>query len=119
MTHTEVMFNGYGRDIQPEHFPIVSRFLKGEMNVIDGEYSLNNFIAKGLAEKRRDQFIKSNFYMPSLTIPITSGMISSGDAAYIHGSIGFALMDSTTFTKNGNIYKVNAEVGALDDNWNL
>ena len=52
-------------------------------------------------------------------IPTTSGTINAAYAAYIYGSVGYALKHNTRYEKRGNTYVVQGEMGVIDDNWDF
>lgn len=57
--------------------------------------------------------------MAGVAYGITAGGISAGDAAYIHGTVCFALTRNTMFVVTSSERRVEAEIGAGDDNWDL
>lgn len=120
MSQSEVMTNGYGKLIRPEHFPIIKKLTKSPISLnVSGKYSFNDLVLKKMA-KKSDRFIYSNLYLGSNNTPVVSGAgVSSGDAAYIHGSVGFALMSNTYFMFRDGSLLISAEIGALDDNWDF
>jgi hypothetical protein len=61
----------------------------------------------------RHRWIFARFYGGAIDLPTSSWF----EDAYVHGSVGFSLMDSTRFIVTTSNKQVNAEVGALDDNW--
>jgi hypothetical protein len=113
MPQTEVMIKGYGRSVQPTDFAVVKNFLSGQMKIGDGTYRFQSLVNAGLASAK-DRYMKANLYGRG-----DSGEIDSAEAAYIHGSVGFALMSGTSFVVLGKQRTVNAEIGALDDNWDF
>ena len=74
-------------------------------------------VDKGLCSKS-DRWINTDLYGLG-SYGITSGSISAADAAYIHGSVSFALMKSTLFSRRGELRNVIAEIGAGNDNWDF
>lgn len=118
MTQVEVMTNGYGRNIKAESFPIVDRFLNGNLARLPcGIFDFDGLVRTGFAA-RGDRWIRSNLYGWG-GYGIDSGSIDSGDAAFIHGTVSFALMRGTRFTYGGGLRRVEAEIGAGDDNWDF
>lgn len=139
MPQQAVMCEGYGRNITADCFPIVHRFLYGPPFTLNPRtYSFADLVRDGHATNG-DRVIKTNLYGGGLEVPvvfalgswprwpvvwlggygITPGNISSGDAAYIHGTVAFALMASTRFTYSRGKRSVVAEIGARDDNWDF
>ena len=118
MPQREVMNKGYGRLIEPIHFPVIKSFLRGDYKLPNGRYTFDDIVIQRYAQ-RGSKMIFTNLYGTG-SYPVASGVaISSGDAAYIHGSVGFSLMRSTQFDVSDDTYRVIAVVGALDDNWNF
>lgn len=117
MPQIEVMTNGYGRNITAESFPIVQRFLSEGLTFPVGHYRFDDLVRLGFA-KKSDKRIQSNLYGWG-SYGITAGKINAGDAAYIHGTVSFALMSGTKFIYETNIRRVEAEIGAGDDNWDF
>ena len=115
ISHHTMMDDGHGKNIGPTHFPIINQFLKGDIIVPDGTYS---FIALQHLQKvqKADRTISNNLYHFR---NITSGIITYRDAAYIYGSVGYALKHNTRYEKRGNTYVVQGEMGVLDDNWDF
>lgn len=122
MSQQEVMTNGYGRDITIRHFPLAVRFLAGELPVPAGRHTLASLIRHGYLIDKARRIRSAGLYGLGLgPNALTSGGIPRADAAYIHGTVGFALMkDETTFlTVPGVGRVVDAEIGAGDDNWDF
>ncbi len=117
MPHQAVMCDGHGKNIRPTDFPIVNEFLNGEIDIQDGSYSFARLKKLGKTLRFR-RTIHGNLYAMS-SIPTIPGAISAGDAAYIYGSVGYALMGSTRYEKKGNFYAVKGEIGVLHDNWDF
>ena len=144
MPQSEVMNNGYGRNITTLDFPIVNHFLDNGVLMGDtrfmpqvvervadsalaamgaiptvpvGTYNLGNLIDRNNV-RNSDRFINTNLYGWG-SYGITAGDISSGDAAYIHGTVSFALKRSTSFVVTATERRVEAEIGAGDDNWDF
>jgi hypothetical protein len=113
MPQNEVMLRGYGRSIEPQDFPLIERFLAGGIQLKDGTYRFQDLVNAGLAVSK-DRYIKTNLYGRG-----DSGAIDSTEAAYVHGSVGFALMSGTSFVVLGKQRTASAEIGALDDNWDF
>ncbi|MEQ9406722.1 MAG: hypothetical protein RIK87_03310 [Fuerstiella sp.] len=140
MPQTEVMTAGYGRNLTPTNFPLVESFLRtGDADtdgaltgawenltralgassdaLPPGRHLLGNLIDRGIVPNG-SRFIRSNLYGWG-SYGVTSGSIAAGDAAYIHGTISFALMRSTVFVVDPRFRRVEAEMGAGDDNWDF
>lgn len=144
MPQDEVMDNGYGKNITTLDFPIVNHFLDNGVLLGDtayvpqfmeraadavnvaigrssalgvGQYTLGRLIDEGHVPNR-DRFIRTNLYGWG-SYGISSGDIAAGDAAYIHGTVSFALMRNTIFYVEANMRRVEAEIGAGDDNWDF
>ena len=140
MPQTEVMNAGYGRNVTATDFPLVNSFLRTGDADTDGAVrgaAENAFRALGgssdalpvgrhllgtLIDTRvvsnADRFIRSNLYGWG-SYGVSSGSVTAGDAAYIHGTISFALMRSTVFVVDPTFRRVEAEIGAGDDNWDF
>lgn len=144
MSQTEVMNNGYGRNITALDFPLVNHFLDNGVMMGDTAY-MPQFIERGAdavlsavgaisrlpigrhrlgnlinanATRNRDRFINTQLYGFG-SYGITAGSITRADAAYIHGTVGFALMLDTVFEVTSSSRRVEAEIGAGDDNWDF
>lgn len=144
MPQSEVMFNGYGKNITTLDFPIVNHFLDNGLITGDsryiphevervtdavltavglldklprGEHRLGDLISKGVA-RNRDRFIRTNLYGWG-SYGISAGDIDSADAAFIHGTVSFALKRDTLFCVEPKARRVKAEIGAGDDNWDF
>lgn len=144
MPQSEVMSVGYGRNITPLDFPLVNHFLDNGVMMGDtrympqivergadailaavgalrrlprGSHQLGNLIDRGAA-RDRDRFISTNLYGWG-SYGIAAGAISSADAAYIHGTVSFALKRNTLFIVAPTERRVEAEIGAGDDNWDF
>jgi hypothetical protein len=74
-------------------------------------------IARGAA-KNKDRFISTSLYGWG-SYGIDAGDISAGDAAYIHGTVSFALTRNSVFVVTAIERRVEAEIGAGDDNWDF
>ncbi|MCC6509522.1 MAG: hypothetical protein IT423_10465 [Pirellulaceae bacterium] len=144
MSQSEVMNSGYGRNITALDFPLVNHFLDNGVMIGDsaympqivergadavlsavgaiprlptGRHKLGDLIARN-AVRNRDRFIDSNLYGWG-SYGITAGAITAGDAAYIHGTVSFALTRNTFFVVTSSERLVEAEIGAGDDNWDF
>ena len=137
MPQSQVMNQGYGREITTLDFPLVNHFLDNGVMMGDspyipqivergadailaavgaiptlptGRHELGSLIDRGAA-RNRDRFINSNLYGWG-SYGITAGDIDAGDAAYIHGTVSFALKRNTVFVVSSNERRVEAEIGA-------
>nr|WP_143548004.1 hypothetical protein [Rhodopirellula sp. SM50] len=144
MTQAAVMNSGYGENITALDFPLVNHFLDNGVMMGDtrympqvvergadailsaigaidrlpsGRHQLGHLIARGTV-RNRDRFISTNLYGWG-DYGITPGSISAGDAAYIHGTVSFALKRNTVFVVTSAERRVEAEIGAGDDNWDF
>ena len=144
MSQAEVMNRGYGRNITALDFPLVNHFLDNGVMMGDTSY-MPQFVERGAdailsavgviprsppgrhrlgslisrrAARNQDRFINTNLY-GSGSYGITAGGISAGDAAYIHGTVSFALKRNTVFVVTSTARRVEAEIGAGDDNWDF
>ena len=117
MTQLEVMTNGYGRDVKVESFPIVNRFLSEKLPLGHGNYDFDQLVRAGFA-KKSERWIKSNLYGWG-GYGVQAGSIDSADAAYIHGTISLALLKATRFISSPGLRRIDAEMGAGDDNWDF
>ena len=144
MSQSQVMNQGYGRNITALDFPLVNRFLNNGVMTEDTEYmpqfvqhevevtlstigvlprlpagshKLGDLVTRG-AIRNRDRFINTNLYGWG-SYGISAGNIAAGDAAYIHGTVSFALTRNTVFVVGTNERRVDAEIGAGDDNWDF
>lgn len=133
MPQDQVMNHGYGKNITTLDFPLVNHFLdygvptddedvakKGvgtsaELGV--GSYSLELLI-KNKTMRNGARFIRTNLYGWG-SYGISAGEISAGDAAYIHGTVSFALMKNSLLVVTANERRVEGEIGAGDDNWDF
>ncbi|MCT4553324.1 MAG: hypothetical protein N4A53_01415 [Pelagimonas sp.] len=130
ISQESVMNNGYGRGVSARGFPVVNNLLgsevrtSGDTALSDGSYSFDDLESLGIVSAS-DRTIRGHLYADDVTIrgvqPVNdSGNIPAYDAAYVHGTIGFALMGDTTFeVENSRIVGVNARIGALDDNFDF
>src|ERR1700683_3626275 len=126
MPQLEVMTNGYGQKVTALDFPIVKRFLKEKLTFPYQQYTFDDLVYLGFAtppsnwakgaSSSPDRTISSNLYGDPLAVAVP-GKISSADASFIHGTVCFKLMKSTTFTYTAKKRQVQAEIGAGDDNW--
>jgi hypothetical protein len=130
MTQQEVMNSGYGKDITAKSFPVVEKFLAardtwpvvggllaGSGPLPQGSLTFQDLVARRFAAAG-DRFIGGTLY-PWSWGHLPAGSIDAGDAAYIHGTVGFALMAGTRFINASGGRRVEAEIGALDDNWDF
>ncbi len=140
MPQQAVMINGYGKNITPTDFPLVNSFLRtgdadtdgrvvgtlenawravgGSSSALPtGRHQLGRLIDRGVVANG-DRFISTNLYGWG-SYGVRSGSIAATDAAYIHGTISFALMRSTVFVVTSTHRQVEAEIGAGDDNWDF
>jgi hypothetical protein len=117
MPQLEVMTHGYGHNIKAESFPVVERFLKGKITIPPGTYRFADLVRRKVVVEK-DRWIRSNLYGWG-GYGITAGDIDPLDAAYIHGTVSFALMRGTRFTVAKSLRRVDAEIGAGDDNWDF
>jgi hypothetical protein len=113
MPQSEVMNNGFGKMAGLHMFAIAQRFLNDSLPIKFGSYSFDDLVKAGLA-RRQDRFNATNLYTTS-----AQGDISAGDAAYIYGTVGFALMRGTRFVYSEKAREITAEIGALNDNWDF
>ena len=117
MPQLEVMTVGYGRNVQVDSFPVVSRFLKEKLSIPNGTYDFDTLVRLGFA-KKSERWLSTNLYGWG-RYGVSAGAIDGGDAAYIHGTISLALMKSTRFICSPTKRRVEAEMGAGDDNWDF
>lgn len=117
MPQSEVMTFGYGKDIKADQFPVVKRFLKEKLSFPTGKYTFDALKRGGFA-KEKERWISTNLYGFG-SYGITAGAINPGDAAYIHGSVSFALQATTSFSYEPHLRQVDAWIGAGDDNWDF
>lgn len=113
MPHAEVMHHGFGGNMTARKFPFVSRFLSDTLRLKFGTYSFDELVQRGVA-KKTDRFWGTDLYTQK-----ASGNIHPGDAAYIYGTIAFAMMKRSRFTYTEKVREVSLEIGALDDNWDF
>jgi hypothetical protein len=140
----EVMNSGYGRNITALDFPLVNHFLDNGVMMGDTKY-MPQFVERGAdtilsavgaipqlppgrhklgdlidrrAARNKDRFISTNLYGWG-SYGIDAGGISAADAAYIHGTVSFALTRNTVFVVTSIERRVEAEIGAGDDNWDF
>ena len=110
-----VMFNGYGRGIGAESFPVIDRLVGSSVSLSNGSYSFAQLKSAGLVSDS-DRIIGAQLYFSDLD----RGNISAADAAYVHGTVGFSLQSATKFiVDNGRIVQVEAHIGALNDNFDF
>lgn len=113
MPQSEVMTNGFGKMANLALFPIARRFLNDALPIAFGTYTFDELVKHQFA-RRKDRIHATNLYTSS-----APGDISAGDAAYIYGTIGFALMKGSRFTCSEKMREITAEIGALQDNWDF
>lgn len=113
MPQTEVMNNGFGQLVNARSFALVQRFLTASLSIPFGTYSFDDLVRLGFAT-RADRTYTTNLY----TTPAPGG-ISAADAAYIYGTVGFAIMRTSRFSYTANARDVEVQIGALDDNWDF
>lgn len=116
MPQTQVMTNGYGQTIDANSFAIVRRFLEGAIKIPPRTYTFQDLVDRGFATDK-DRRIKDSLYR--IVGGLRPGTIGAYDAAYVHGTVGFALMSGTRFIDTATERVVDAEIGALDDNWDF
>lgn len=144
MPQAAVMNSGYGKNITALDFPLVNHFLDNGVMMGDtrfmpqfvergadailsavgviprlptGRHQLDQLIRRH-AVRNSDRFIRTNLYGWG-SYGITAGSISAADAAYIHGTVSFALRMNTVFVVSPAERRVEAEIGAGDDNWDF
>ena len=117
MSQSEVMTNGYGRNITASDFEVTKRFFESDSSVPNGTHTFDDLVKLKFA-KKSDRWIHTNLYGWG-PYAITAGPIGQTDAAYVHGSVTFALMSGTKFIKSDTSRRVEAEIGAGDDNWDF
>ncbi len=118
MTQQEVMTNGYGKDITVASFSGIDKFLLFGNTLPQGNLTFDDLVTRRFFEPGWRTITGSLYHWNPFKLP--AGKISSGDAAYIHGSVGFALMKAgTRFVNAAGGRRVEAEIGALDDNWDF
>ncbi len=144
MQQLEVMRSGYGNNITALDFPLVNHFLDNGVLMGDtaympqfverladralatvgaiptlavGRYRLDDLVRRNRVANRH-RFINTNLYGWG-SYGIGAGAIQAGDAAYIHGTVSFALMGSSEFIVTSTERIVEAEIGAGDDNWDF
>ena len=138
MPQSAVMTDGYGRNITADDFPIVNAFL--DHGVPDpgfgvglseampdvlvasralpvGVHRLGTLINAGTVANGH-RFIQTNLYGTG-KYGIDGGTIGFGDAAYIHGTVQLALMRDTRFIVTRTERRVEALIGAGDDDWDF
>ena len=117
MPHQAVMNSGYGANIKATHFDVVNRFLNFYEKLPVGLYDFPQLIALGFAVDG-DRWINTNLYGWG-RYGVAAGSIVAGDAAYVHGSVSLALMPRTLFMVATGFRRVDAELGAGNDNWDF
>lgn len=117
MPQSQVMYNGYGRKVDLDDFPVTSDFLSGKIKVPDGEYTFQKLLDMKLTYPYAARF-STNLYNKNLIFGIDSGELSRADAAYVHGSVGLHLVESSIrLSAKGSARIAEAEIKADDDNW--
>ena len=118
MTQQEVMTNGYGKDVTVADFRGVDKFLLAGGGLPQGNLTFDDLVTRRFFEAGWRTMTGNLYQWNPFKLP--AGTIDSGDAAYIHGSVGFALMRAgTRFVNAAGGRRVEAEIGALDDNWDF
>ena len=117
MPQIEVMMHGYGRNITPEAFPVAKKFLNQKLSLAPGTYDFKELVRQRFASEH-DRWIQTNLYGWG-RYGITAGSISALDAAYIHGTVSLALMAGTRFFYSPPYRRIEAEIGAGNDNWDF
>ncbi len=121
LPQSQVMFNGYGRNLALDVFPVIKGFLSGRVELPSGTYSFDQMIE---IDKKFDYkystIYLTNLYWKNLIGGIDSGEVSRPDAAYVHGSVWFYLPRETiTFQVSRGNLSASAEIRAIDDKWNF
>jgi hypothetical protein len=125
MPQIKVMTVGYGATVQPTDFPIVRRFLSPSESakLPDGTYRFDDFVRTGFANDHA-RWYDASMYRRFATSLLPYGLkrhtgdIDPADAAYIHGSVSFALKIATsTFVKTAASRKVTVEMCVGNDNF--
>ena len=127
MKNWEVMKNGYGKNITPENFAIVQHFLNKKITLGNGKplpvgaYTFARLLKMGVLVNGRKINARQRFLAASV-YPWAKFKLHSAkriEDSYVHGSVGFALMKKTRFKVSSQVMEVNAEIGVMDDNWDL
>jgi hypothetical protein len=118
MPQMQVMTHGYGRNITADQFSIVQRFLGDSSNLPAGTYSFDDLLARKFAQKKGERWINTNVYGWGLW-SIDAGDVGYLDGAYVHGSVSLGLMSDTKFIVARTFRKVEAVIGAGNDNWDF
>ena len=121
MPQMEVMTHGYGQNITADKFPLVRRFFEEKLTFPVGTYTFDDLVGFGFASNDPpERFMQTNLYGSGWgKYGVTAGDISALDAAYIHGTVSLVLMKTTKFIYSELIRRVEAEIGAGDDNWDF
>jgi hypothetical protein len=117
MPQIEVMTHGYGANVTAGNFPIVQRFLRESLTFPFGVYAFPDLVKLRFAVPK-DRAFASTLYAGGSN-GVSAGSISLADAAFIHGTVSLALMNHTRFHYAQRLRRVDAEIGALDDNWDF
>lgn len=87
-----VMLDGYGRGISLEDFPINSNLIGNTTALSNGSYSFKELQNLGIVNEK-DRFFNTSLYSGMKD----TGNTLSGDAAYVYGTVGFAMQGNTRF----------------------
>lgn len=117
MPQLEVMTNGYGKNLAASSFPITERFLHEALPFPPGEYSFAELMDRGFAVAA-DRRISGELYSGG-SGGFTPGALDAAGAAYVHGTVAAAMMAGSRFTYTPELRRVDAELGAMDDNWDF
>ncbi|MFD9897363.1 hypothetical protein [Mesorhizobium sp. NPDC059025] len=104
----------FGKSIGINNFSFARSFIAGKINVPDGTYSFKDLVDLGIA-KGPNRTYATDLYV-SMSPP--AGM-TRAQAAYVFGSIGFALQETTTFSANNGIYSIDAKIGMLNEDFDF
>jgi|HubBroStandDraft_1064217.scaffolds.fasta_scaffold00242_25 hypothetical protein len=118
MPQIQVMTHGYGKNITAPDFPIVQRFLAGPFPLPNGNYSFDDLLRRGYAKSKSERWINTNLYGWGLW-SVNAGDLDFADGAYVHGSVTIGLMSDTKFISQPTFRKVEAVIGAGNDNWDF
>ncbi len=113
MPQSQIMNFGYGAGVQVSDFGVNS--LLGEnLGLEDRTYTRAELIDAGVASMSDFQ-VFSTLYTPGANVA-DGGAI----AAYVHGSVGFAIGTESTFVvENGVLIEISGDLRAFDDNFNF
>ena len=126
LSQQEVMTSGYGANVTALDFPIVEKFLSFGNLLPFGEFTFADLVRRGFASEGppSDRFTTKSLYR-AIPYAILTGNELKLDAAYVHGSVSFALMNpgpktkGTRFINSSTVRRVEAEIGAGKDNWDF